>query len=232
MSSTKQIKYRDAAGNETLMNIAVDAVNVESNTFTPATTRVNLVSGEKLPTIFGKIMRWFADLKAVAFTGSYTDLSSKPSLGTASGYAVANNDTTNNASYLSTAAVAYQHGREIDQINSDLSSRLPGGTGIQWDGVNFWGTTTAGVKKKLGEPVVCNAIGTSISGRVLTMSVTDTPASYTNFYVQLNNAAFLQTAPHTLTYSYSAGTLTITASPYGFNNAMAPNTYNANVIFF
>lgn len=151
MSSTKQIKYRDAAGNETLMNIAVDAVNVESNTFTPATTRVNLVSGEKLPTIFGKIMRWFADLKAVAFTGSYTDLSSKPSLGTASGYAVANNDTTNNASYLSTAAVAYQHGREIDRINSDLSARLPGGTGIQWDGANFWGTTTAGVKKKLGD---------------------------------------------------------------------------------
>lgn len=27
---------------------------------------------------------------------------------------------------------------------------MPGGTGVQWDGTNFWGTTTGGVKKKLG----------------------------------------------------------------------------------
>ncbi len=48
-------------------------------TFNPAEKRENINSGEKHKTIFGKIYRWFADLKPVAFTGSYNDLSDKPS---------------------------------------------------------------------------------------------------------------------------------------------------------
>lgn len=46
--------------------------------FTQAGTRENIRSGEKHKTIFGKISRWFADLKPVAFSGSYNDLSNKP----------------------------------------------------------------------------------------------------------------------------------------------------------
>ncbi|MFG6330022.1 MAG: hypothetical protein K1W06_11250 [Lachnospiraceae bacterium] len=41
-------------------------------------TRENIKSGEKHSTIFGKIARYFEDLKLVAFTGSYDDLSGKP----------------------------------------------------------------------------------------------------------------------------------------------------------
>ena len=41
-------------------------------------TRVKPTSGEKLSTIVGKIVKWLADLKAVAFTGSYSDLENKP----------------------------------------------------------------------------------------------------------------------------------------------------------
>ena len=52
--------------------------NNQSPTFTEATTRANITSGEKLSTLFGKIKKFFADLKTVAFTGSYTDLSNKP----------------------------------------------------------------------------------------------------------------------------------------------------------
>lgn len=48
-------------------------------TFDPAEKRENIKSGEKHKTIFGKIARWFADLKTVAFTGNYSDLSGKPS---------------------------------------------------------------------------------------------------------------------------------------------------------
>lgn len=47
-------------------------------TFSQASTRTNILSGEPLKTIMGKIMKWFADLKAVAFSGSYNDLSNKP----------------------------------------------------------------------------------------------------------------------------------------------------------
>lgn len=65
-------------GDVGLGNVPNVATNDQKPTFTQAATRTNIASGEKLSTIFGKIMKWFADLKAVAFSGSYTDLSDKP----------------------------------------------------------------------------------------------------------------------------------------------------------
>ena len=47
-------------------------------TFTES-TRVKPTSGEKLSTIVGKIVKWLADLKMVAFSGSYNDLNNIPS---------------------------------------------------------------------------------------------------------------------------------------------------------
>lgn len=47
-------------------------------TFTES-TRVKPTSGEKLSTIVGKIVKWLADLKTVAFSGSYNDLNNIPS---------------------------------------------------------------------------------------------------------------------------------------------------------
>ena len=52
--------------------------------FTAAETRANLTTGEKLSVAFGKLAKWLADLKTVAFTGKYSDLSGVPDL---SGYA-------------------------------------------------------------------------------------------------------------------------------------------------
>lgn len=54
-----------------------DGSNVTA-TFAQATSRANISTGEKLSAIFSKIMKWFADLKTVAFTGAYSDLSGKP----------------------------------------------------------------------------------------------------------------------------------------------------------
>ncbi len=48
--------------------------------FTQAATRANIVSREKVKVLLGKIRKWFADMKAVAFTGSYTDLINKPEI--------------------------------------------------------------------------------------------------------------------------------------------------------
>lgn len=53
-------------------------------TFTEAITRSNLVSGESSSTFWSKVAKWFADLKAVAFSGSYNDLSDTPTNATAS----------------------------------------------------------------------------------------------------------------------------------------------------
>lgn len=58
-----------------------DASNV-INTFSSASSRTNLSTGEKLSVSLGKIMKWFSDLKTVAFSGSYNDLSNKPTIPT------------------------------------------------------------------------------------------------------------------------------------------------------
>lgn len=47
-------------------------------TFDEATIRSNIISGEKHSTLFGKIKKWLTDLKSIAFSGSYNDLSDTP----------------------------------------------------------------------------------------------------------------------------------------------------------
>lgn len=75
----------DATANITVPTKTSD-LNNDSNfiqdnpTFTEAQTRANIVSGETFATILGKIMKFFSDLKTVAFTNSYTDLDNKPTI--------------------------------------------------------------------------------------------------------------------------------------------------------
>lgn len=53
-------------------------INDTTSTFSPATSRTNISSGDKLSTIFGKIAKWFSDLGSLAFKSSVakSDLSS------------------------------------------------------------------------------------------------------------------------------------------------------------
>lgn len=57
-----------------------EVAEVENPEFTEASERANIVSGESISTLFGKIKKFFTDLKTVAFSGSYTDLSDKPNV--------------------------------------------------------------------------------------------------------------------------------------------------------
>lgn len=50
-------------------------INVE---FNEATDRQVIQSGEEIKTLFGKLKKWLTDLKPVAFSGSYNDLSDTP----------------------------------------------------------------------------------------------------------------------------------------------------------
>ena len=61
-----------ATGGDTAENTTV---------FTAASARGNLKSGESHATLFGKIVKWFSDLKEVAFTGKipWSDVTGKPS---------------------------------------------------------------------------------------------------------------------------------------------------------
>ncbi len=68
--------------NEALVD-KVDKTGDVSNTtaaFTQAADRTNIRTGEKMSAIFGKIAKWFADLKTVAFTANYADLSGRPTI--------------------------------------------------------------------------------------------------------------------------------------------------------
>lgn len=80
-----ETEYRNGDVNITPADIGLGNVpNVSTNdqtpTFTQSAARDNIASGESLTTTLGKIMKWFADLKAVAFSGNYNDLSNKPSI--------------------------------------------------------------------------------------------------------------------------------------------------------
>lgn len=63
-------------------------------TFTQATTRENIKSTETHSTLFGKISKWFSDLKTVAFSGSYEDLTDKPTIPTVPEWAKAETKPT------------------------------------------------------------------------------------------------------------------------------------------
>lgn len=53
----------------------IDSVQVA---FEEAAERENIESGETMPTLFGKIRKWFSGLKNIAFTASYNDLINAP----------------------------------------------------------------------------------------------------------------------------------------------------------
>lgn len=68
--------YYTKSQTDTLLNAKVS----DNPTFTEASTRANIASGESFATILGKIKKFFTDLKAVAFSGSYNDLDDKPTI--------------------------------------------------------------------------------------------------------------------------------------------------------
>ena len=65
-----------------LGNVPNVSTNDQTPTFTVASSRTNIASGDKLSVILSKIMKFFTDLKSVAFSGSYNDLSNKPTIPT------------------------------------------------------------------------------------------------------------------------------------------------------
>ena len=144
----KESKKRISSG-ESASDVTVE--------FEAAESRQPLKSGEKLSVLMGKAHRFFTDLKTVAFSGKYGDLSERPTLGGAAGYKVADNDTTNNSEFLATARVAYEHGLEIDALSRDLNAINDNGAikgmDAREDGVYITYVPSSGadsVTKKLG----------------------------------------------------------------------------------
>ncbi|OUO75181.1 hypothetical protein B5F53_18500 [Blautia sp. An249] len=58
----------------------IENLDTATVNFTQASTRSNILATDTMKTILGKIKKFFADLKTVAFSGSYNDLTNKPTL--------------------------------------------------------------------------------------------------------------------------------------------------------
>lgn len=80
----EQGKYVDS-GVEAAATVDINNVNV---TFTEAAERKQIETKESIPTLFGKIRKWFSDLKALAFKDKVdynTDVENAPQLGALAG---------------------------------------------------------------------------------------------------------------------------------------------------
>lgn len=78
VKGAKEVYYRRGNVNITPANIGAVAeggnISDTTVTFADTTTRTNLVSGEKVSVGFGKIKKWFADLKSFAFKNLVNNL--------------------------------------------------------------------------------------------------------------------------------------------------------------
>ena len=79
VSNVSQTAERVAT--EQVMKIVDSSFVSDYPVFEEALVRQNIESGEKFSTILGKIKKFFSDLKNVAFSGSYNDLTNKPTIG-------------------------------------------------------------------------------------------------------------------------------------------------------
>ena len=109
-----------------------------TNTFTQASIRENLSTGEKISISLGKLMKWFIDLKTVAFTGSYNDLSDKPIIPDST------SDLTNDSGFITSASSI--------SGNADTATKLA--TARTINGVSFDGTANITITDSTKEPTI------------------------------------------------------------------------------
>ncbi len=110
-----------------LDNVPNVATNDQQPTFAESGTRTNIASGETLSTLFGKIKKFFADLKTVAFTGSYTDLSNKPtSMQNPNSLTLTMNGSTTNYNGASSASKSWYAPTNVGTAGYNLISNGSG----------------------------------------------------------------------------------------------------------
>lgn len=95
-----------------------------SVTFTADSTRTLPKSGSRFKAFCGSVLKFLSDLKTVSFSGSYNDLSNKPSIpsGAAASQAVANNCTTTAAGSVLDARQGKVLMDKANQLSSEMAS--------------------------------------------------------------------------------------------------------------
>lgn len=155
--------------------------------FEETANRQQLSSGDNLPTLFGKIKKFFTDLKAVAFSGSYIDLSDRPTTATTEtdGLMSASDKGKLDAFEISTTG-GKLHDKDI--ATTDLiPSSLPANGGVA-ENISEWGTRVYSDLNNadFGFSASCSAVGhlnspNSFWSTVLTTGSNDTDGFKTQF---------------------------------------------------
>lgn len=116
------------------------AISDTTVAFTEASVRENIVSNEKSSTLFGKVQKWFSDLKKVAFTGSYNDLIDTPSNATTTINGLMSSSDKIKLNGISSNANKYIH--PTTSGNKHIPSGGSSGQILKWsaDGTAIWGT--------------------------------------------------------------------------------------------
>lgn len=189
-------------------------VNVE---FNEASSRQGLDSGESVKTLFGKIRKWLSDLKAVAFSGSYNDLTNKPTIPPA--VAVKGNAETayrtGNVN-LTAANLGLGNVDNTSDANKPISTATQAALDSQQGQVNY--NTNNGVKNQL--------ITDNKSGTVTSYGVTVTSNNDGTFTINgtNSNSGYTLIAMNLSDLSMRGGT--------GGINQITPKTIKSNKVKF
>ncbi|MCK9544678.1 MAG: hypothetical protein M0R03_21870 [Novosphingobium sp.] len=103
----------DVSGKYNTITIKDTAIAAKKPAFTVATVRANIATGETVAVILGKIAKYFTDLKTVAFTGSYNDLTNKPTIAAPSTTAPISVDGTASAVGVGTTYARADHKHQL-----------------------------------------------------------------------------------------------------------------------
>lgn len=130
VKGAKEVAYH--RGNVSLSAANIGAVAEDGDasdttvTFSVAAERANITTGEKLSALFSKIAKWLSDLKPVAFSGSYDDLSNKPTIPANTWRPVQDNLTSSST----TDSLSANQGRLLANGSARDNTKMPivGGT--------------------------------------------------------------------------------------------------------
>lgn len=110
-------------------------------TFTQASTRENITTGSNVKTILGKIAKYFADLKSLAFVDKVGTANLDSTLTTAYNNRVTTDKVTtstsiNAAGWVADARAIATLQNQINTINSNMNSKMPLWTAIPYSNIN------------------------------------------------------------------------------------------------
>lgn len=141
VKGAKEAAYRRGNVNLTAADVGAVAEDGDASdvtvTFSTADERTNIATGEKLSALFSKIAKWLSDLKPVAFSGSYDDLSNKPTIPANTWRPVQDNLTSSST----TDSLSANQGRLLANGSARDSTKMPIAGGTFTGAVGFANST-------------------------------------------------------------------------------------------